>query len=284
MKTINIAVIGAGWFGDVHSECFLRAQSMLPDVKVNLHTIVDICKPNAIKCMEKYGFRHYTDDWHEVVENPDINLIDVCTDNKFHREMSIAAIEHGKHVFCEKPLADRIDDAELMAETAKKADVINMVDFHYRKIPALAQLHDIIQEGQLGRIYHVKGMFLQDFGFGSPMTWRFKKSESGGGSIVTMGAHVIDAVRYLVGEVDEVCSIGETFIDTRVYPDTGKTDTCDVDDAMTVLLKFKNGAIGMLMTSWLCHGCKHHHELEIYGEKGSAKFNSERLNELELWL
>ena len=159
-----------------------------------------------------------------------------------------------------------------------------MVDFHYRKIPALAELHRLIQEGRLGRIYHVKGMFLQDFGFDSPMTWRFKKAESGGGSIVTMGSHVIDAVRYLVGEIDEVSSVGQTFIETRYDAKTGEPGTCDVDDAMTVLLKFRNGAIGMLMTSWLCHGCRHHHELEIYGEKGSARFNSERLNELELWL
>ncbi len=284
MKTINIAVIGAGWFGDVHSECMLRAKTMLPDVNINLHTVVDIYEPAAIKCKEKYGFEHYTTDWHDVIDNPEIDLVDVCTDNKFHREMSIAALERGKHVFCEKPLADSIDDAELMNQAAEKAGLTNMVDFHYRKIPALAQLHDIIQEGQLGRIYHIKGMFLQDFGFDSPMTWRFKKAQSGGGSIVTMGSHVIDAMRYIVGDVDEVCSVGKTFIEERTDPSTGKTDTCDVDDAMTVLLKFKNGAIGMLMTSWLCHGCKHHHEIEVYGEKGSAKFNSERLNELELWL
>lgn len=284
MKTVNIAVIGAGWFGDVHSECYLRAQSMLPDVKVKLHTVVDIYEPSAIKCKEKYGFEHYATDWHTVIDNPEIDIVDVCTDNKFHREMSVAAIEHGKHVFCEKPLADSIEDALEMESAAEKAGAANMVDFHYRKIPALAQLHELIQAGELGRIYHIKGMFLQDFGFDSPMTWRFKKALSGGGSIVTMGSHVIDAVRYLVGEIDEVCSVGETFIEKRTDPATGKEDTCDVDDAMTVLLKFKNGAIGMLMTSWLAHGCRHHHELEVYGEKGSAKFNSERLNELELWL
>lgn len=284
MKTVNIAVIGAGWFGDVHAECILRAQTMLSDVKVNLHTVADIVEAAAIKCKEKYGFDHYTTDWHEIIDNPEIDIVHVCTDNMFHREMSVAAIEHGKAVFCEKPLSDKIEDAVYMTEAAEKAGVTNMIDFHYRKIPALAELHDLIENGTLGRIYHIKGMFLQDFGFDSPMTWRFKKALSGGGSIVTMGSHVIDAVRYLVGEIDEVSANGQTFIDTRVDPKTGKSDTCDVDDAMTVLLKFKNGAIGMLMTSWLSHGCRHHHELEVYGEKGSAKFNSERLNELELWL
>ncbi len=284
MKTINVAVIGAGWFGDVHSECYLRAQSMLRDVKINLHTIVDIYEPAAVKCMEKYGFNYYTTDWHEVIENPEIDVVDVCTDNKFHREMSVAAIERGKHVFCEKPLADSVEDAVEMEKAAENAGITNMVDFHYRKIPAVAQLHELIQSGELGRIYHIKGMFLQDFGFDSPMTWRFKKALSGGGSIVTMGSHVIDAVRFLVGEIDEVCSVGETFIEKRIDSNTGEEDVCDVDDAMTVLLKFKNGAIGMLMTSWLAHGCRHHHEIEVYGEKGSAKFNSERLNELELWL
>lgn len=284
MKTIHVAVIGAGWFGDVHAECYLRAQSMLQDVHIHLHTVVDIFEPAAVKCKEKYGFEHAATDWHQVIDDPEIDLIDVCTDNKFHREMAVEAIRRGKHVFCEKPLADTSEDAAQMVREAEKAGVANMVDFHYRKIPALAQLHELIQQGALGRIYHIKGMFLQDFGFDSPMTWRFKKAQSGGGSIVTMGSHVIDAVRFLVGEIDEVCSAGETFIETRTDPATGETDTCDVDDAMTALVRFKNGAIGMLMTSWLCHGCRHHHELEVYGEKGSARFNSERLNELELWL
>lgn len=286
MKTVNAAVIGAGWFGDVHAECLLRAQSMLysAGVKVTLHTVIDINEAAAVKCREKYGFLHHGTDWRAVIDDPEIDLVNICTDNKFHKEMSIAALEHGKHVFCEKPLADTSADAELMEAAAKRAGLNNMVDFHYRKVPALAELHNLIQAGRLGRIYHIKGMFLQDFGFTSPMTWRFKKELSGGGSIVTMGSHVIDAVRYLVGEIDEVAATGQTFIGERAYADTGVTDTCDVDDAMTVLLKFKNGAIGMLMTSWLCHGCRHHHELEIYGEKGSAKFNSERLNELELWL
>ncbi len=284
MKTINVAVIGAGWFGDVHAECYVRAQTMLKDVHVNMHTVVDIYEPAAIRCKEKYGFLKYSTDWHDVVADPEIHVVSVCTDNKFHKEMALELLKAGKHVFCEKPLADTAEDAEEMTRTAEELGATNMVDFHYRKIPALAELHRLIQEGRLGRIYHVKGMFLQDFGFDSPMTWRFKKAESGGGSIVTMGSHVIDAVRYLVGEIDEVSSVGQTFIETRYDAKTGEPGICDVDDAMTVLLKFKNGAIGMLMTSWLCHGCRHHQELEIYGEKGSARFNSERLNELELWL
>lgn len=283
MKTINVAIIGAGWFGDVHAECILRAQSMLRDVKIILHTVVDINEQVAIICKKKYGFLYAAVDWREAVDNPGIDLVYVCTDNQFHREMSVAALERGKHVFCEKPLADKVEDAALMVEAAESSGLINMVNFHYRKIPALAQLHDLIQQGRLGRIYHIKGMFLQDFGFDSPMTWRFQKAQSGGGSIVTMGSHVIDAMRFLVGDVDEVCAVGKTFIEERSYPD-GVKGSCDVDDAMTVLLKFRSGAIGMLMTSWLSHGCKHHHELEVYGEKGSAKFNSERLNELELWL
>lgn len=284
MKTVNIAVIGAGWFGDVHAECYLRAQSMLSEVRLRLHTVIDINEEAALRCREKYDFMYWGTDWHSVIDNPDIDLVDVCTDNKFHREMAMAAIEKGKHVFCEKPLADTVRDAEDMTRAAEAAGAVNMIDFHYRKIPALAQLHELIQEGRLGRIYHIKGMFLQDFGFDSPMTWRFKKDQSGGGSIITMGSHVIDAMRYLVGEVEEVSAAGATFIESRAYADTGEKDLCDVDDAMTVLLRFKNGALGMLMTSWLSHGCRHHHELEIYGEKGSAKFNSERLNELELYL
>lgn len=283
MRTVNVAVIGAGWFGDVHSECLIRAQSMIPEVKICLRTIVDINETAAVACMKKYGFSQYTTDWHEVIEDPQIDLVDICVDNKFHKEMALAALDKGKHVFCEKPLSDKLEDARAMEKAADESGLIHMIDFHYRKIPALAQLHALIETGKLGRIYHIKGMFLQDFAFDSPMTWRFKKAQAGGGSIVTMGSHVIDALRFLCGEVDEVCAAGETFIKTR-KDENGNSDTCDVDDAMTVLLRFESGALGMIMTSWLSHGCKHHHEIEVYGEKGSAKFNSERLNELELWL
>ncbi|MDO4343347.1 MAG: Gfo/Idh/MocA family oxidoreductase [Eubacteriales bacterium] len=284
MKTINIAVIGAGWIGDIHCECYTRVIPMIREAKIHLHTVADIYEPNAVKAKNKYGFERHVTDWREAVLNPEIDLIDICVDNKFHREIATEAFNNGKHVFCEKPLASDLEEAELMEKEAQESGMINVIDFNYRKVPALAQIKQLIDAGALGKIYHIKGMFLQDFGFTSPMTWRFKKEQSGGGSIITMGAHVIDAVRFLAGEVEEVSALGQTFIEEREIPGTGKRDTCDVDDAMTVLLKFKSGAIGMLMTSWLSHGCKHHHEIEIYGEKGSARFNSERLNEIELFL
>lgn len=284
MKKINVAVIGAGWIGDVHCECYTRVIPMIQDAEVHLHTVADIYEPNAVKAKNKYRFERYVTDWREAVSNPEIDLIDVCVDNKFHKEIVVEALKNGKHVLCEKPLASSLEEAEYMTEEAQKSGLVNVIDFNYRKVPALAQIKQLIDDGTLGRIYHIKGMFLQDFGFTSPMTWRFKKAQSGGGSIITMGAHVIDAVRFLAGEVEEVSAVGQTFINEREDPRTGQKDTCDVDDAMTVLLKFKNGAIGMLMTSWVSHGCKHHHEIEIYGEKGSARFNSERLNEIELFL
>ena len=284
MRKINVAVIGAGWIGDIHCECYVRVKAMFSDAEICLHTVVDVVEPAARKAMEKYGFSSYATDWHAVTENPDIDVIDICVDNMWHKDIAMAAMEGGKHVICEKPLATGVEDAAEMTKLAENSGVINMVNFNYRKVPALAQIHELIKNGTLGKIYHIKGMFLQDFGFDSPMTWRFKKEKAGGGSIITMGTHVIDIMRFLVGEFDEVSALGSTVIDTRVDAKTGEADTCDVDDAMTVLVKFKCGAIGMILTSWVSHSCKHHHEVEIYAEKGSVRFNSERLNEIELFL
>lgn len=284
MKRINIAVIGVGWIGNIHCECYTRVKPMLTCCELNLHTVVDVVEPAVRQAMGKYGFSAWATDWHTVTENPEIDVIDVCVDNKWHKDIVISAINNGKHVICEKPLATSVEDAELMTDLAERTGLVNMINFNYRKVPALAQIKELIEGGALGRIYHIKGLFLQDFGLTSPMTWRFKRSLAGGGSIITMGAHVIDTMRFLAGDFDEVSAVGATVIKERPDPRTGQMDACDVDDAMTVLVKFKNGAIGMLMTSWVSYGCKHHHAIEIYGEKGSVAFNSERLNEIELFL
>lgn len=284
MKKICIAVIGAGWIGDIHCECYVRAKMLLPAYEICLHTVVDIAETAAQQAQRSYGFLNWASDWRAVTENPEIDVVDICVDNKWHKDIVLSAISHGKHIICEKPLATNTADAELMTESAQKAGLVNLINFNYRKVPALAQIKQLLDGGVLGTLYHVKGVFLQDFGFDSPMTWRFKKAQAGGGSIITMGAHVIDTMRFLAGDFDEVCAVGATVIPQRRDPRSGEMDTCDVDDTMNVLVKFKSGATGSLMTSWVSHGCKHHHEIEIYGEKGSVRFNSERLNEIELFL
>jgi len=281
---LNVAVIGAGWIGGIHCECYERVNSMMDGVRVRLHTVVDIIEPAAVKAKERFGFLCYSTDWHDVTDSDEIDVIDVCIDNIWHKDIVIAAIAGGKQVICEKPLATSLDDAEEMVSRAEEAGIVNLINFNYRRVPAIAQIKALIESGELGVPYHIKGVFLQDFGLTSPMSWRFQKDKAGAGSIVTMGAHLIDLGRFLMGDYAEVCALGATVIPERVVPATGEMGKCDVDDAMTFMARFNSGAIGMFMTSWVCHGRKHHCELEIYCEKGSMHFNSERLNELKLCL
>lgn len=284
MKTINIAVIGVGWIGKIHCECYRHIESLFNDIKVVLHSVSDINELAAIEAKNRFGFLNYSTDWNEVVNNSEIDVVDICVDNAMHKDIVSAAARAGKQIMCEKPLATCIEDAEKMINDVNKYNVKHMINFNYRKVPAVSYIKQLISHGELGEIYHVKGMFLQDFGFNSPMSWRFKRKNSGGGSIVTMGSHIIDLGRYLIGEYKEVSAVDATFIKTRQDINTGLLDSCDVDDAMTFLAKFDNGALGMFMTSWVSHGRKHHCEVEIYGSKGSVRFNSERLNEIELFI
>ena len=284
MKTLNVAVIGVGWIGGVHCECYERLNSMMSGVRVCLHTVVDVIEPAAVAAKERFGFLKYSTDWHTVTDSDEIDIIDVCVDNMWHKDIVLAAVAGGKHVICEKPLATNLADAKEMVDKVQEAGLVNLINFNYRRVPALAQIKQLLDGGVLGTPYHIKGMFLQDFGFSSPMSWRFQKEKAGAGSIVTMGAHIIDLGRFLMGEYAEVSALGATLIPERPVPGTDQVGQCDVDDAMTVLARFESGAIGMFMTSWVCCGRKHHCEVEIYCSKGSVRFNSERLNEYELFL
>jgi len=284
MKILNVAVIGVGWIGRIHCECYRRLEPLFKDIRVVLHTVVDIVENAAKDAKLSYGFLNHTTDWKDVINNREIDIIDICVDNMFHKDIALAAAKAGKHIACEKPLATGVNDAAQMVDAAAKFQIKNMINFNYRKVPAIAYMKEMISNNAIGELYHIKGMFQQDFGFDSPMSWRFKKAQAGGGSIVTMGSHLIDLGRFLFGDYSEVSAIDATFIKNREDIKTRKLDTCDVDDALAFITKFKNGALGMFLTSWVSRGRKHHCELEVFGSKGSLFFNSERLNEIGLFI
>lgn len=284
MKTINVAVIGgSGWIGGVHSECYNRLALMVPDVNINLHTTIDIFEEPIKKAAAKYGFKNWSVDFNDAINNKEIDLIDICCSNDLHKEISIRAAEAGKHVLCEKPLAMSYADAEEMYSRVKACKVQNMINFVYRRYPSIAYIKELIENGNLGRILHINCIFEQDFYADPelPFNWHFKKAKSGGGALFTIAPHMLDTARYLIGDFDEVTALSETFIKERKLPnDSSKTDTVDVDDASAFLVKFKNGALGSFLTSWVARGRKHHFEFEIAGSKGTVLFNSERMNEI----
>ncbi len=307
MRTVNVAVIGAaGWIGSVHSECYARLNTLIPNAKVVLHTAVDVVEENVKKIAAQLNFLKYTTDYHDVIEDPDIDIVDICCNNNFHKEIAVQAANAGKHVFCEKPLAMTEEDALEMVEAVERNKVVNGCNLVYRKYPGIAYIKELIDKGELGQLYYIKALIEQD-SHSDPLdmhAWLFNRAKAGGGSIVTNGTHPIDLCRYLMGDYAEVSAISETFIKERPKfdpsqigmagsrtfiekrPDmiAGETEKVDVDDATAALIRFKNGGFGVLVSTWAKQGTRHNVGFEVVGSKGTAIFNTERLNEVQLYV
>lgn len=283
VRVINLGVIGAGWMGKMHSEAFLRFPLLfpIPGVKVNLKVIADVDEKIAAEVAGRYGYSSWTGDWREVVADDEVDVVDICVHNSLHRDIAVAAARARKHVICEKPLATNPAESQEMVREVEAAGVHHMVDFNYRHIPAVIYAKDLIDQGALGGIYHFRGLFAQDFAASPefPMTWRFKSGTAGGGSLVTMGSHLIDLSRWLVGEIASVVALCQTVIGERIWPG-GEKDTVEVEDIAELLFRFETGVTGCLVTNWVAYGRRCHLEFEINGSRGSLFFDSERMNEL----
>ncbi|MHB8277778.1 MAG: Gfo/Idh/MocA family protein [Candidatus Humimicrobiaceae bacterium] len=287
MEKINIGLIGAGWIGGVHCECYKRIEAMfgLKRGTINLYMVADIDEKIANDAFDRYGFEKVTNNWKDVITDENINAVDICVGNSMHYEIAMMAAKYGKNIFCEKPLAMNIHQSEEMVNEVQKNNVKNMINFNYRKVPAIAFLKEMIESGQLGKINNLRAFFAQDFAVnpGMPMSWRFKKEISGGGVIITLGSHVLDIARFLIGDIDSLVADSSTCIKERpISKDSKELAVVDVDDLSVGLVKFKNGCIGVLESCWVIHGRKHFFEIEVYGSKGSVLFVSERLNELNI--
>jgi predicted dehydrogenase len=234
----------------------------------------------------RYGWDEAATDWREVVRRPDIDLVDVSTPGHSHAEIAIAAAKAGKAVFCEKPLANSVKDAERMLAAVRRAGVPHMICHNYRGVPAVLLAKQLIDEGQLGELRHFRGTYLQDWLVDPayPRVWRLDRRRAGSGSLGDIGSHVVDLARMLVGEVAEVAGTTETFIRQRPLPDDPRRrGRVTVDDAAVAAVRFANGAIGSIEATRLAPGRKNYNRFEINGSLGSLAFNLERLNELEVY-
>nr|WP_255604357.1 Gfo/Idh/MocA family oxidoreductase [Oscillochloris sp. ZM17-4] len=212
-------------------------------------------------------------------------MLDNLSPNDLHAEPSILAAQAGKHVICEKPLARTAEEAKSMLDAVTKAGVKHMTAFNYRFVPALRLARELIASGKLGRIYHFRATYQQEWimpHYGTPPIWRLSKATAGSGALGDLGAHIVDLARFLVGEITTVGAMTRTFIEERTAPG-GPTSTVDVDDAFVATAGFASGAVGTLEATRFAAGRKNHQVVEINGERGSIRFALERLNELEVF-
>ncbi|MDO8685230.1 MAG: Gfo/Idh/MocA family oxidoreductase [Clostridiales bacterium] len=285
-KKLNIGLIGHKFMGKAHSHA-LRDISMFFDPGV-IPVMKVICgvEDDIVEVAEKYGWESCEKSWEKVVNNPEIDIIDIATPGITHKEIALAAVKNGKHVICEKPLAMTFKEAMEMYEAAEKSNVKHMVNFNYRRVPAVILANKLIDEGRLGKIYHFKAIYQQEWAADAnvPFLWRFDKVMAGAGSMADKGSHIIDLARFLIGEIDEVAGTTEIFIKERSSLDRADVkNTVTTDDAAMFMARFKNGVLGLFETSRISVGHKNALFFEVNGSKGSVKFNLERLNELEVY-
>lgn len=304
-KSLNVGLIGSEFMGRAHSNAWMNVGSFfdLPRTPV-MHTVADLPsnEEHLKKFAPQWGWARPSINWKEMVADPEIDLVDVVTPNHVHKENAIAALEAGKHVACEKPLAGTLDDAREMLAAARKAKKCRtFVWYNYRRCPAVALAHQLVKAGRLGRIFHVRASYLQDWGGpDTPLLWRFQGKKAGSGAHGDLNAHIIDMARFITGdEITEVTgAIEHTFIKERQIIETAGGEISGkgakrsskklmgrstVDDCVLFLARFKGGAAASFEATRLATGNQNRNQIEINGEKGSIKFDFERMNELQWW-
>jgi predicted dehydrogenase len=286
--SIGIGMLGYAFMGKAHSNAFKKIPYMMyPPVAIP--RLVAVCGRNeeaTAEAAKRYGYERYYTDWRKMIEDDDVQVFDNGGPNDAHSKPTIAAAQAGKQVFCEKPLGRTAQEAKGMLDAVEQAGVKHMVAFNYRFAPAIVQARQLIESGALGRIFHYRAVYLQEWIIDPnfPRVWRLDKSVAGSGSLGDLGAHIIDLARFLVGEPKRVMGMTKTFIEERPVGDgTTARAKVDVDDAVVTLFEFENGALGTLEATRFAQGRKNHEVFEINGEKGSIRFNMERMNELEVY-
>jgi predicted dehydrogenase len=281
-QSIAIGMIGYKFMGKAHSNAYRQIGQFfdLP-LTPRLKTISGRDKPKVEKMAQRWGWENAVDDWRRVIDDPEIKVIDICSPNNTHREIAIAAFKAGKIVACEKPLAMNGAEAEQMAAAARKSGKINTVWFNYRRVPAIAFARQLIDEGRIGRVYHFRALYLQDWTMDPsvPLLWRMDKDVAGSGVTGDLHSHIVDLSNFLAGDIESVAGTSKIFIDERERPEGGKSKV-EIEDASIFVAKYTNGAIGHFEATRFANGRKNGNTFEINGEVGSLYFDLEDMSRL----
>ena len=288
MKNLNIGLVGYGFMGRTHSNAFLQAPRFfdLPYRPV-LKAVAARNKDRVKAFADNWGYESHETDWRTLVDRKDIDVIDIASPNDTHHEIAIAAAKAGKMVMCEKPLGRNAKEAREMTDAVEKAGVPNTVWYNYRRVPAVTMIKQLIDEKKLGRIFHYRAKFLQDWTIskelpqGGEGLWRLDVSVAGSGVTGDLLAHNIDTALWLNGPITEVSAMTETFIKERKHNLTGKVEPVGIDDASAVLCRFENGSLGMFEATRYARGHKALYTLEVNGEKSSARWDLHDLHRLQ---
>jgi predicted dehydrogenase len=289
-KKLNIGMVGYGFMGRAHSNAFAQAGHFfdLPYEPVRKAA----CARNAEKLKpfaDQWGYESTETDWRKLIERKDIDLIDIAAPNDVHKEIALAAAAEGKMIMCEKPLGRNAHESLAMVEAVEKAKVANMVWYNYRRIPAVTMAKQLIDEGRLGKIFHYRAKFLQDWTISADLPqggqglWRLDVNVAGSGVTGDLLAHCIDTAMWLNGGIEKVTAITETFIKERPHTLTGKTEKVGIDDASLFLAKFDNGSLANFEATRYARGHKALYTLEINGEKASIFWDLHDLHRLQFF-
>ena len=287
-KKLNIGLVGYGFMGRTHSNAFLQAPRYfdLPCEPV-LKAVAARNKDRVAQFASNWGYESMESDWRRLVERKDIDFIDIASPNDTHAEIAVAAAKAGKMVLCEKPLARTAAEAETMVRAVESAGVPNSVWYNYRRVPAVMLLKQLIEEGKLGRIFHYRAKFLQDWTISAELPqggeglWRLDVSVAGSGVTGDLLAHCIDTAIWLNGPIDEVTAVTETFVKSRKHNLTGKIEPVGIDDACAFLSRFRNGSLATFESTRYARGHKALYTLEINGEHASASWDLHDLHRLQ---
>ncbi len=290
MKTLNIGVIGCGFMGRTHSNAFSRVANFFNvPIRPVLKSVCARSKERAESFAANWGYESFETDWRKLVESPHIDAVDIASPNDTHAEIALAAAAAGKIVLCEKPLGRTPAESESMVAAVEKTGVANMVWYNYRRVPAVTLAKQLIDEGRLGRIFHYRTVFLQDWTISSELPqggeglWRLDASVAGSGVTGDLLAHNIDTAMWLNGPIAEVTAMTETFIKERKHVGSGKTEPVRIDDASAFLARFSNGSLATFEATRYARGHKALYTLEINGENASLKWDLHDLHRLEFF-
>jgi predicted dehydrogenase len=288
LKSLNVGLVGYGFMGRTHSNAYKRVNDFF-DVPYRpvLKAVCGRTEQGAKDFAAKWGYQSIETDWRELVKRKDIDAIDICTPNNTHAEIALAALARGKMVLCEKPLAMNMVEGQEMVDAAERVGVPNTVWYNYRRIPAVTLAKQLIDSGRLGKIFHYRANFLQDWTISADLPqggaglWRLDVAAAGSGVTGDLLAHCIDTALWLNGSIGSVSAMTETFIKERKHNLTGKVEPVGIDDACAFLCRFENGSLGLFESTRYARGHKALYTFEINGENASIKWDLEDLHRLD---